>query len=168
MNPKRLSIPLLLLCFIISAPKTNGANLVKPELHRGAQLASSLNLDKDKTETNTRKKLNFKEKVLLKVAKRKRKPSPGRKPQQELKTDEMAMVGAIAGLLGLVLTPILLSAAVRIFLGILAILFSVAGFANIKKEPEKRKGKGLAFLGLLFGLIGVVGGLLILSFAAGA
>ena len=80
-----------------------------------------------------------------------------KKPKEKLNTNDgepepkvhwAALTGFITSLVGIFVLPILL--------GILSIIFGGIGLSNIKKNPEKYKGKGFGITALVLGIIEVV------------
>ena len=80
-----------------------------------------------------------------------------KKPKEKLNTNDgepepkvhwAALTGFITSLVGIFVSPILL--------GILSIIFGGIGLSNIKKNPEKYKGKGFGITALVLGIIEVV------------
>ena len=109
------------------------------------------------------RKLTFKEKMALKVVKRKMKRSAQAKAD-ERETEGFAILGFIAGLASIFIFGII----IRILLGILGIVFGGIALSNIKKAPETKRGKGLAILGLILGILGIaVTAAIVFAFAAG-
>ena len=78
----------------------------------------------------------------------------------DAKTDGMAIAGFITGLVSLFLFGIIL--------GPLGIIFSAIALKRIKRNPEKRKGRGLAIAGLILGICGVIGWAIYVRFVLGA
>lgn len=66
-----------------------------------------------------------------------------------------ALVGYICGLVGCFFFGVLL--------GIAAIIFSAVGLSAIKKNPELYKGKTLAILGIILGIVGIAAWVVVLS-----
>jgi hypothetical protein len=74
---------------------------------------------------------------------------------EEPQTNKKALWGFIFSLVGLIIFGIIF--------GILAIIFSAIGFADIKKDPTKWKGMGLAIAGIIIGVIDVIGWIIIVA-----
>lgn len=103
------------------------------------------------------RKLTFKEKIALKLVKKKLKKHKELDPKvafEQTKTDAMAVAGFVTGLVSLFIFGIIL--------GILAIVFSSIALKRIKREPEALTGRGLAVAGLVLGIIGLVGALIVI------
>lgn len=111
-----------------------------------------INLEKTDLEKKIGRKLNIKEKLTLSFVKRKlRKNSnlTGENALEQVKTDGMAIAGFVTGLVSLFLFGFIL--------GVLGVIFSAIALKRIKREPESRKGKGLAIAGLILGIVGIIG-----------
>ncbi|MDX2249562.1 MAG: DUF4190 domain-containing protein [Bacteroidia bacterium] len=112
-------------------------------------------LSRETLEVMAGRKLTFKEKLVLPLIKAKvKKGQDFETAASEAFTDGMAVAGFVTGLVSLF--------AFGFVLGILGIIFSLIGLKRIRREPEVRRGYGLATAGLVLGTIGVVGWALIL------
>jgi hypothetical protein len=73
----------------------------------------------------------------------------------EKQMNGFAVAGFVVGLVALFIIPV--------GLGILAVVFGAIGLSQIKKNPNKFKGKGLAIAALILGIASVVYGFVILA-----
>ncbi|TAE38783.1 MAG: DUF4190 domain-containing protein [Runella slithyformis] len=102
------------------------------------------------TETKVAPKLTFKQRVLAKVVSRKLQKMQRNAPNAEGgKTNTLALVSAIAGVLGLVLFFVLPGVGILLSLG--AIILGFVGKSQIKKNDER--GMGLAITGIVTGFL---------------
>jgi len=151
-------IVVLLIC-MVGFQESNAVVNITPKAEVKSVLDLNVNdlstLKKKALETKIGRKLTIKEKIALRVVKRKIKKDPNYAnlgPDDELdepkKTDGMAIAGFVCGLVSIFFAGIIL--------GILGVVFSAISFGNIEKSKYK-KGKGLAIAGLVLGLIGAIG-----------
>lgn len=99
----------------------------------------------------TPKKQSFKEKVIGKVvARRIQKMSNGTTPQAG-KTNTLALISGIAGLLGLVLLFIPSVSVISILLGLGAIITGFVGKSQLRRNGER--GNGWAITGIVSGIL---------------
>jgi uncharacterized protein DUF4190 len=91
------------------------------------------------------KKLSFKERLILKLFKKKRKNKNSQKKEKE-KYDGMALSGFILGLAGILIPG----------LGILGLIFSLKGLKRFKTKSYNKRGEKLAKIGIALGIIGII------------
>jgi len=113
--------------------------------------------------------LKLKERIALRLIKIKSKKQSNQtniQPPNSLKTDGFAIAGFVGSLIGFSLIILLSNPFALIagsIFGILAIAFSLSALKRIRLEPERKKGKILALLGLFLGgtllLISIIGGI---------
>lgn len=112
--------------------------------------STRLDLSKESLEKLLGRKLTLSEKLVFPIIKNKvKKGLEAEVALEEAKTDGMAIAGFVTGLVSLFIFGIVL--------GILGIIFSSIALSRIRKEPTKRKGKGLAIAGLVLGIVGFIG-----------
>jgi Domain of unknown function (DUF4190) len=71
------------------------------------------------------------------------------------KTDTVAIVGFICSITGLLFAGLAL--------GSIGIVLSAIALGRIKRDPENKKGRGLAIAGLILGVVSVVGAIIALA-----
>ena len=147
--------------FSFSTDLSGIAVVVSPqvEVHSVYELSTDdiLSLDRHALQQKIGRKLKFKERIALKMVKRKLKKNAKLTPDEakaELGTSGMAVASFVLGLLSLFVAGIIL--------GVLAIIFSAIALNKIRENPGMG-GKGLAIAGLVLGIVGVVGALVVLS-----
>ncbi|MDB4728340.1 DUF4190 domain-containing protein [Saprospiraceae bacterium] len=116
------------------------------------------NLKKENFQGKTGRKLTFKEKIALKILKKKLKKNSkhkGNRVLNEPKTDGMAIASFICSL-----------ASVIPFIGILGpflgIIFGIIALGRINKAPQFIKGKGFAIAGIVIGGVTILLGIIVL------
>jgi hypothetical protein len=154
---------LVIVCVFLSPFRVNAAIESSANNNPFAKSSSKflLNVEKDQPTVSIDRKLSFKEKIALKVLKRKLKKASKVKKSDaadQTQMDGLAIAGFVTGLVGLFVFGIIL--------GAIAVVFSAIALKRIKREPEKRSGRGLAIAGLVLGIVGVVGALVVLAFIA--
>ena len=125
-------------------------------------------------ETELGRKLTFQEKISLTVVKkkmRKNKNFSGTQVYGEVKTDPFAIGGFVTGVVGLLLIiPSIFFAwfaVPAIICSILGIVLSSVGLHRLKGVSLNQKGKGLAIVGLITGIMGFLFWSYIAIFIAG-
>ncbi len=116
-----------------------------------------LELDRSALQQKIGRKLKFKERIALKLVKRKLRKyahSSGVQAEEATKANGMAVAGFVLGLVSLLVAGVIL--------GTLAIIFSAIALNKIRMNPGMG-GRGLAIAGLILGVIGVVGALVYLA-----
>jgi hypothetical protein len=108
----------------------------------------SVNVTKADIEQKLDRKLTLKERLLLPFIKKSLKRDMAAANDGQ-KMDGMALTGFILGVLGVFYLGFLF--------GLLGIIFSAIGLNNIRKNPDSKKGRGLAIAGLVCGIVGFVG-----------
>lgn len=155
---------LVIVCILLSPFGVNAAIESRASTNSFAKSPSESLLSVEKgqpTVSIDSRELSFKEKIALKVLKRKLKKASKVKKldaADQTQMDGLAIAGFVTGIVGLFVFGIIL--------GALAVVFSAIALKRIKREPEKRSGRGLAIAGLVLGIIGVVGALVVLAFIA--
>jgi len=71
------------------------------------------------------------------------------------KVEGLSLAGMIVGLVGLLILPLLF--------GTVGLVLSLIGLRRIKKNPDKYKGKGFAYAGIIIGCVNIVWAILVLS-----
>jgi hypothetical protein len=107
-----------------------------------------VNVTKADIEQKLNRKLTLKERLLLPFIKKSLKRDMAVATDGQ-KMDGMALTGFILGVLGVFYLGFLF--------GLLGIIFSAIGLNNIRKNPDSKKGRGLAIAGLVCGIVGFVG-----------
>lgn len=117
-----------------------------------------INLERTGLEAKIGRKLTIKERLLLKIVKRKLRKNAkltGENAAEQVQTDGFAIAGFVTGLIGIFIFGMIL--------GIFGIVFSALALKRIKREPETRKGRGLAIAGLVLGIVALVGAVIIVA-----
>ena len=150
-------LPFLLLGFILSPTNINAVcspALVNKMENSFAELNAEdiINYDRKQIETKLCRKLKLKERIALKVLKRKLKKKIGKTVTQVSPTndktegEDKAMKGVVMGLVGLIIPGA----------GIFGLILSIEALIAIKRHPENEKGIGLAIGGIILGIMGVI------------
>lgn len=111
----------------------------------------------DDIEQQLGRKLKWKERVGLKILKRKIRRSQNQ-TEEEVKlkrTDTLAILSVIFGIVGLFVAGIIL--------GLLAVIFGLIAFSRITKSPETTKGLGTAKAGVILGCLSIIGAVVVLA-----
>ena len=116
-----------------------------------------INLDRKSLQNKMGRKLTFKERISLRLVKRKLRKNVNLTPDEaatQVETNGLAIAGFVLGLLSIFIAGIIL--------GLLGVIFSMTALNKIKRNPNMG-GKGLAIAGLILGLIGLVGAFLVIA-----
>ena len=120
-----------------------------------------IQLNKVQLENRIGRKLSFKEKIALKLVKKKlkkRKDLTSEKAYEQTRIHGLAVAGFVTGLVSIFFAGIIL--------GVLSVVFSGIALGKIKQSPDTFSGKGLAIAGLILGLIGAIGALILVAMVA--
>ncbi len=148
---------LMVTCLLLSSFEAQAVLKSFPEPSTNVESIFELNpktlmeLDKTTLEEKLGRRLTFKEKLGFKFIKRKLKKNPELSESeawQNATTDGFAIAGFVTGVVGLF--------AFGIILGILAIVFSGISLKRIRRDPDLKKGRGLAIAGLILGIVATV------------
>ena len=128
-----------------------------------------LTLDKKELESKIGRKLKFKEKLAIRIIKRKLKKQASKNANQQ-KTEPKAVLGFVFSTLGFIASLIALVSSgygvlFAVAFGILGLIFSAIGLRKTTKGESPKKGKGLALAGMIIGIV-VSGTWLLLVLAA--
>lgn len=152
MRAIKLVIPIFTFLFVFSSFDANAwvKSAVQDTKTEKLDLVDLAQMDRKEVEQKLGRKLNLGERIALSIAKKKVKKAQ-RKAQRAgdgyARTDGLAIAGFVCGIVGLLSFGVL---------SILAIVFSIIGLNNIRRNPDEIKGRGLATAGLVCGIIGVV------------
>ena len=117
-----------------------------------------VSLSKKELEDKIGRKLTLKEKIGFTAIQRKLKKDQNLTTTQvieQVQIDGLAIAGFVTGLVSIFIFGLIL--------GILGIVFSGIALRRIQKNPETRKGKGLAIAGLVLGIVGIIGWIIAIS-----
>jgi len=112
---------------------------------KGSEIANKSNKD---IEQLIGRELSIKEKLSFQLLKKKLKNNPNLKFHQakdELRTEGLAVAGFICSLIGIFFAGLVF--------GTLAVIFGIVALGKIKRNPETKKGRGLAIAAIVIGLV---------------